>query len=189
MDQLELSSFKNFRLWSKSVLILLLYIFLFYYQFIQNSVFLLASQGLLTKIDLTVEGANVSVISTDKYSFESAFNQTTKSMNDLANMNCLIEDVFSVGKYSNVFKEVSGVWYGYLFGGLGVTFLILMFKIIQIHVFDEINSWFKKQEGQGYFNLWNWILLNLHWLSLISGHYFLFNFAFQPQTEPCIGNF
>ncbi len=54
VDQLELSSFKNFRLWSKTVVIVALYTFVFYYQFIHNSIFLLASQGLLTKVDLTL---------------------------------------------------------------------------------------------------------------------------------------
>lgn len=66
-------------------------------------------------------------------------------MSDLTNMNCLIEDVFRVNKYSSIFKEDSEVWFGYLFGGLGAFLLILLFKAIQIRVFDEVNSWFRKQ--------------------------------------------
>ena len=145
MDQLELSSFKNFRLWTKSVLLLLLYTFLFYYHFIHNSVFLLASQGLINKVDLTVQAKNVSIITTDLYEFETLFNKTSRSLADLQNMNCLIEDRLMVNKYSDFLKEDSYVWYGYLFGGLAAALLILLFKLIQIHVFDDINAWFRKQ--------------------------------------------
>ena len=143
---------------------------------------MLASQGLLTKIDLTVEGKNISVISTDRYEFEMVFNKTSRLVSDLENMNCLIEDKLMVNKYSDFLSEDSYVWYSYLYGGLGGVLLILVFKMIQVHTFDDINAWFRKQEGQGHFNLWNWVFLNLHWLSLISGHYFLFNFVFEPQV-------
>ncbi len=163
------------------MVILSLYIFLFYYQFIHNSIFLLASQGLLTKIDLTVQSQNISVISTDIYEFEVVFNKTSRLMSDLENMNCLIEDRLMVEKYSDFLKEDSYEWYGYLYGGLGAVVLVLVLKLVQVHVFDDVSAWFRKQQGQGYFNLWNWVLLNFHWLSLISGHYFLFNFIFHPQ--------
>lgn len=33
------------------------------------------------------------------------------------------------------------------------------------------------------------MLLNFHWLCLISGHFFLFNFIFMPQIEPCVGTY
>jgi hypothetical protein len=85
----------------------LLYVFLFYYQFIQNSIFLLASQGLLTKIDLVAGTKNVSVISTDKYEFEAVFNHTGQNISDLENMNCIIEDKLMVNKYSDFLKEDS----------------------------------------------------------------------------------
>ncbi len=106
---------------------------------------LLASQGLMTKMDLTVESKNVSIISTDRYEFERTFNQTEKTFADLQHMNCLIEDRMMVDKYSNFLKEDSEVWYGYVFGGLGAMLLVLIFKIIQVHLFDDINAWFKKQ--------------------------------------------
>ncbi len=79
------------------------------------------------------------------------------------------------------------MWYGYLYGGLGGALLILVLKMVQVHVFDDVGAWFRKQEGNGYFNLWNWVLLNLHWLTLVEGHYFLFNFVYEPQLEPCVG--
>ncbi len=69
VDQLELSSFRNFRLWTKTVAIVSLYFFLFYYQFIHNSIFLLASQGLLTKVDIPINNKNISVITSDRYEF------------------------------------------------------------------------------------------------------------------------
>ena len=102
-------------------------------------------------------------------------------------MNCLVQDSFSKVQYSEFIKQDSPNWLGYVFGGLSSALLIILLKIIQIHTFDDINAWFRKQEGQGHFNILNWVLLNMHWLCLISGHYFLFNFAFNPQTQPCIG--
>ncbi len=83
VDQLELSSFRNFRLWTKAVVIVALYVFVFYYQFIHNSIFLLASQGLLTKIDILVNNKNISVIAADRYEFEMVFNRTTRLRSDL----------------------------------------------------------------------------------------------------------
>lgn len=50
-----------------------------------------------------------------------------------------------VHKYSDFLKEDSPVWYGYLYGGLAACLLILILKIVQIHTFDDINAWFKKQ--------------------------------------------
>jgi hypothetical protein len=60
-------------------------------------------------------------------------------------MNCLIEDQMTAQKYSGFLKEDSEAWYGYLFGGLGAMILILIFKLAQIHYFDDIHAWFRKQ--------------------------------------------
>ena len=60
-------------------------------------------------------------------------------------MNCLIEDSLMVDKYSDFIKEDSYVWYGYLYGALAGALLILVFKMVQVHTFDDINAWFRKQ--------------------------------------------
>lgn len=62
-----------------------------------------------------------------------------------------------------------------------------MFKIIQINTFDGIKALFLRQNGKGKFNMANYILLNLFFGGLVSGHFFLFNFVFYGKTEPCLG--
>ena len=60
-------------------------------------------------------------------------------------MNCLIVDILMVNKYSDFIKEDSYVWYAYLYGGLAGALLILVFKMVQLHTFDDIHAWFSKQ--------------------------------------------
>jgi hypothetical protein len=89
-------------------------------RFIQNTVVLLASQGLLITLNLTVGAQTVSVITTDRYQFYSTFNEnTTLTIPQLNTMNCLIQDPFSTPVYSDFITQDSGWWYGYILGGFG----------------------------------------------------------------------
>jgi hypothetical protein len=56
--------------------------------------------------------------------------------------------------------------------------IIITFKIIQISLLDEVKAWCQRQNGHGYFNVTNFVILNLSWQTLLAGHFYLFNFIF-----------
>lgn len=64
---------------------------------------------------------------------------------------------------------------------------MLLLKIIQQHVLDEIKSLNYRQNGKGKFNLTNFVILNLLWTTLLSGHFYLYNFIYFGQIDPCFG--
>jgi hypothetical protein len=65
--------------------------------------------------------------------------------------------------------------------------LMLILKVIQIHVLDEIKAWSNRQNGKGKFNVTNFIIFNLLWQTLLAGHFFFYNFIYYSQTDPCFG--
>jgi len=65
--------------------------------------------------------------------------------------------------------------------------VILAIKLIQINTFDQVKAFYCKQNGKGKFNLTNFILFNLMWLTLLCGHFYFFNLIYFGQTEPCFG--
>ncbi len=125
---------------------------MFYYKYIENAVFLLATRGLLTPITLTISASNFTVITTDRFVFEKAYNSTSKSLVALQNMNCLVQD-FTTTRYTDFFYDDSMAWLSYILVGLAVVGkflslyflgLILLLKAIQIYNFDEINALYRK---------------------------------------------
>lgn len=65
--------------------------------------------------------------------------------------------------------------------------LLLTMKIVQINSFDAVRAWFYRQNGKGNFNVWNYVLINLLWQTLLAGHFYLFNFIYYQQSESCVG--
>lgn len=64
-----------------------------------------------------------------------------------------------------------------LVGVLGVGVV----KIVQVGIFDDVNAWYRKNEGKGKFNVFNYVIVNLMWLALIQGHYFVYNYIFNMK--------
>ena len=64
---------------------------------------------------------------------------------------------------------------------------MLFLKAVQLNVFDMIKAWNYRQNGKGKFNLTNFIIFSLMWQTLLAGHFYLFNFIYYGQTEPCLG--
>lgn len=59
--------------------------------------------------------------------------------------------------------------------------------MIQINVLDEVRAFTYRQNGKGKFNVSNWIIVNLLWQTLLAGHFFLYNFIYYSQIDPCFG--
>lgn len=102
-------------------------------------------------------------------------------------MGCLIDDYQGGPTYSKVAFNGSTPWLVFVLASILSFILLLVFKIIQINTFDGIKALFLRQNGKGKFNMANYIILNLFFGGLVSGHFFLFNFVFYGQTEPCLG--
>lgn len=69
-----------------------------------------------------------------------------------------------------------------------VVYMILV-KVIQMNLLDEIRALYFRQNGKGKFNVTNFIVFHLFWQTLLAGHFFLFNFIYYVQTDPCLGTF
>jgi len=54
---------------------------------------------------------------------------------------------------------------------------------------DGVKACSLRQNGKGKFNLTNFIISNLLWATIVSAHFFVFNFIYYSQTDPCLGTF
>ena len=66
---------------------------------------------------------------------------------------------------------------------------MLILKVIQVNLLDEIRAWSFRQNGKGKFNRTNFIFFSLFWQTLLAGHFFLYNFIYYSQIDPCFGMF
>ena len=166
---------------------MVLYIFIFYYNYLGNNVALLANQNLLQKIAVTAGGVSYNITTTNYYSFQNAYSATAQTTASLQAMGCLIDGYNGAPLYSSVAFNNSPTWIGFAICGVASLAVVLLLKAVQINFFDEVRALSYRQNGRGKFNFTNFVLVNLIWQTLVAGHFFFFNFIFYGQTEPCLG--
>lgn len=160
----------------------MLYIFIFYYNYLGNNVALIANQNLLQKVAVTASGVSYNITTTNYYSFQNAYSATSQTIANLQGMGCLIDGYNGSPIYSNVAYNNSTSWISFAIFGVVALAVILLLKAIQINFFDEIRTLSYRQNGKGKFNFTNFVLINLIWQTLVAGHYFFFNFIYYGQT-------
>lgn len=64
---------------------------------------------------------------------------------------------------------------------------MLILKVLQVNILDEIRAWTFRQNGKGKFNITNFVIFSLFWQTLLAGHFFLYNFIYYSQIDPCFG--
>jgi len=118
LDKLEDSSYRKCRIWTKTILILIVYVFVFYYNFLVNDVALLANYNLLQSIQVTTNSSTYTIVTTNYYSFETTFGSTNQTINDVLNMGCLIDNYQGGPAYSTTAYNASPIWAAFIFCGL-----------------------------------------------------------------------
>ena len=66
--------------------------------------------------------------------------------------------------------------------------VIVVVKLLQLYFFDEIRALSLRQNGKGKFNVTNFIIFNLMFMTLLAGHFYFYNFIYYSQIDPCFGN-
>lgn len=160
-----------------------LYIFLFYFFYIQNNINFLFNNNLLTSLNVTIATVDYNIITTDKNIFETTYNTTSKTVDSLLGMGCLINSYEgNPDYYTELVYDGSGGWIGFLVGSILLMVLIMVLKCWQIYKFDLIKMIYNYDHGHFNFNVSNWLIFNLLWTSLINGHFYFFNFVFRGTT-------
>lgn len=184
---LEESPYKIYRICTKIILSLLLYIFLFYFFFLRQDTLLMASQDLLTTYNVTIATVNYPIITTDANKFQTSFGPTAGTLDDLLSMNCLINNYDGNPDYSEFLHENSSGWVAFVVCALLAMVGLLILKIWQIYNFDVVKAIYDKEHAKFQFNMSHFVIFNLQWACLVYGHFYFFNFVFNGQTEPCVG--
>jgi hypothetical protein len=100
------------------VLVLIIYIFVFYYNFIINDVAMLSNYNLLQSIPVTANSITYNIVTTNYYSFQTTFASTSQTVNDVLNMGCLIDGYQGAPVYSATAYNSSTVLTAFVFCGL-----------------------------------------------------------------------
>lgn len=96
----------------------MLYVFLFYYNFVSNAVDMLSNYNLLQSIQVTINSSNYTIVTTNYYNFQTAFTSTSQGLGDLLNMGCLIDNYQGGPAYSATAYNSSTIWTAFVFCGL-----------------------------------------------------------------------
>ena len=90
LDSLEESPYIGYRLCTKVICVLSLYIFLFYFFFIQNTFSMMKTHSSLALLNVTISTVNYEVTVADSTEFYKVFNVTDRSLSSLINTGCLV---------------------------------------------------------------------------------------------------
>ena len=183
---MQTSAYRKCRLWTKIILLLTLYIFAFWFEFLIRDVAFIAEQNTIEKISVMASGQTYNITTSNYYQFNSQYSSSGQTLDSLNQMCCLIDDYDDGPTYSESVYNNSFRWITFTVCGLLSVVGLLLVKMVQVHVLDEIKAWYQRQQGLGKFNLINFLILNLWWACLLASHFYFFNFIYYGHTEPCL---
>ena len=168
------------------MLLLVLYIFAFWFTFLAADVAFISEQNTLEKVSVVAGGQTYNITTSNYYQFDQQWSSSTQTITTLTQMGCLIDDYNGGPTYSLTVYNSSVRWVAYIVAGLLAVCGLLVIKVAQVQVLDEVKAWYQRQQGIGHFNMINFFILNLWWANLLAGHFFFFNFIYYGHTEPCL---
>jgi hypothetical protein len=107
LDSLEESPYASYRIFTKTVLVLCLYIFLLYFSFMQYSFTILGNYSQLQRMNVTISTVNYEITVTSPDAFYKSFNVTDRSLGSLVSMGCFINNYQGSADYTAVAQASS----------------------------------------------------------------------------------
>jgi hypothetical protein len=124
LDTLEESPYSSYRLGVKFICVLILYIFLFYFTFINSSIGILSNFSTFRRMNVTISTVNYEITVSDPNTFYKDFNLTDRSLNTLVNWGCFINS-YTSGTTDYTSLASSSSYQVYLILGLVAMGIIL----------------------------------------------------------------
>jgi len=118
LDTLQESAYRKGRLWTKIILILILYLFMFYYGFISNNVKLISDLSILQTINVSISSNTYTITTSNYYNFQNTFTNQTLSSLQGSGLWCAIDSYINGPVYSNTILSSSSIWVTYIITGL-----------------------------------------------------------------------
>lgn len=184
-QDLESSPYRKYRICTKIILVLSIYLFMLYLAMWNGAVELFSQSRLLQPYNVTIGNATYPVVTADSFALDTALNNTGRTLTGLTTgLNCLVDNK---SLYSN-FAE-SGMWYGYLSTGLILSrtaycnqVIILFVKAWQLHIFDLMKAVNNQQLGLANYNISAWVMFHLISCLAIFSHFFFYHYMFFQQS-------
>ena len=120
LDTLEESSYRKCRIWSKIILSAIIYIFMFYYQFLINNVELISDRIILQGINVTISSTDYPIVTSNYYNFQQTYSTSGQTVSSLQGNGlwCAIDNYSGGPSYSSVANSESNTWLIYVLTGL-----------------------------------------------------------------------
>ena len=167
------------------VCVLVFYILLFYFFFLQYSFSLLSSYSSFQRMNVTISTVNYEITVTSPYNFYTTFNVTDRSLSTLIKMGCFINNYGNAIDFTSASSRPGFV--AYLSFGLASMVILLVFKSVQLMKFDLIKTLYNMSTLRTNFNMSNYIIFNLFICSLLNDHYIFYNQVFNTKLPTCLG--
>jgi hypothetical protein len=97
--------------------VLLLYVFLFYFFFLQSAKTAFSSYSSLARMNVTVSTVNYEITVPSSNDFYKAFNLTDRTLNSLVNMGCFING-YTANGVDYTPRATSSAYFWYAVGGI-----------------------------------------------------------------------
>lgn len=97
---------------------LILYLFLFYFVFLNTSVGFIADQNLFQIITVTAGGTNYNITTTNYYNFQNAYAGVPQTVAGLQSLSCAIDGYNGAPNYSATAYNGSNTWFIFVVCGL-----------------------------------------------------------------------
>ena len=118
LDTLQESAYRKGRIWTKIILILILYLFMFYYGFLSNNVKLISDLSILQTINVSISSNIYTITTSNYYNFQNTFTNQTLSSLQGTGLWCAIDSYGNSPVYSNTILSSSSIWVTYIITGL-----------------------------------------------------------------------
>ena len=160
VESLEQSPYKIYRSFTKLFILLLITILVFYLSYLTNNFQMLSSCASLSRLNITISTIKYQITTSSSQNFYLSFNQTSKTLTNLVDMGCFINDLNGNTDFYQFAYPKSPRYLAFLIGGLLLMVLIVAMKSVLVFRFDWIKVKFNYQHGRANYNYSNYILGN-----------------------------